>query len=499
MVVAASHAARAATPVKWCSVQIGEILANSLRLEAGVYDVDARAARTRVFKSPHGLKPLTGPNGFASADVGGRFKRIWVESGGIPIFQPSAVPEIDPEPDGYLSSRTQTNLEALRVHAGQILVTCSGTIGKVAFVSKTLDGQVFSHDLLRITCLNPSDAGYVYAFLKSRVGQHLLCSSQYGAVITHIEPEHLASIPVPDAPEEVKERIHEAVVKSYALRDESNDLLHKATALLRDALGLPPIAEMGGRSSTTAAARRDTRPPMSADATKRVPPLCFSVPASDLGGRLDGSYHVPIVREITEHLRAHAAEVTTVGDTRVSKAVILPGRFKRVYVEEGYGTPFFSGRSIGELDPSDKRFLSFAKHDKRIKDDLTIRKGMILVTCSGCIGNVTAVCKHWDGWAMTHDIIRIIPASLAIGGYLHVWLASEFAKAIIQSKAYGAVVQHIDREHILSVPVPLLADASLQSEINNLALRASALRSEAYDLEQSALRMMEAVTTEETC
>lgn len=36
----------------------------------------------------------------------------------------------------------------------------------------------------------------------------------------------------------------------------------------------------------------------------------------------------------------YAEEVTTLKDERISEEIILPGRFKRVYVEEGYGRIF---------------------------------------------------------------------------------------------------------------------------------------------------------------
>ncbi len=461
----------ASSPVKSCSVQIGDVLANDLRLEAGVYDIDARAARVRVTDGAFGWKPLVGQGGIADACVGGRFKRIWVESGGIPIFQPSAVPEIDPEPDGYLSPKTQTDLDSLRVHGGQVLVTCSGTVGKTGFVSKTLAGHVFSHDLLRVISHNPSDAGYVYTFLKSGTGQLLLCGSQYGAVITHIEPEHLASIPVPDAPEEVKARIHGAVVKSYALRDESNDLLHRAAELLGDALKLPPIAEM-----------RDARPSSE--------PECFSVSVGSLCGRLDGSYHVPIVHEIEKRLHINAGEVTRVGDKRISKSVILPGRFKRVYVEEGHGRPMIGGKQLGELDPSGKKYLSTARHKEEF-DALAVKENTVLVTRSGTIGKVALTPRHWDSWIPSDHILRIVPAAKEIAGYLYVWLSSEWAKPLVLRNSYGAVIDEISDVQLDAVPVPLLTDTVLQSEINNLALRASTLRSEAYDWEQSALREME--------
>ncbi len=116
-----------------------------------------------------------------------RFKRIWVQKSNLPIYQPSTIVDIKPTPDGYISHLTKTNIEALRVKKGQVLMTCSGTIGKVSYVSETLDNKIFSHDLLRIDCKNTVDQGYIYAYLKSKIGNKILLTNSYGAVITHIE------------------------------------------------------------------------------------------------------------------------------------------------------------------------------------------------------------------------------------------------------------------------------------------------------------------------
>lgn len=43
-------------------------------------------------------------------------------------------------------------------------------------------------------------------------------------------------------------------------------------------------------------------------------------------------------------------EVVKVGDSRMSQTVILPGRFKRAYIEEGNGIVFFCGKDIAELE-----------------------------------------------------------------------------------------------------------------------------------------------------
>ena len=459
--------------LKWCAVSLSEVVGRGKRLEAGVFDVEARSARTIIENGKYPLSTICGVDGFASAYVGGRFKRIWVKKSDCPIYQPSEIVNVRPLPDGWLSRKTKADLDSLRVRKGQILLTCSGTIGKAALVSDTLDGKIFSHDLLRIDCKDKRDVGYVYTYLKCHIGNKILLTNGYGAVITHIEPEHLLSVPVPKAPQEVRRRINDLICKSYALRDESNALIDKAEALLRDELKLPPSdgfkVKFFGRDAGV-----DT----------------FSVKLGRLEGRIDASYHVPIVDAIVSHLNKHADEIATVADPRVSKEVILPGRFKRVYVGEGYGTPFFSGRSIGEIDPSDKKYLSFAQHQKRIMTQLTIRANMILVTCSGAIGNVAFAPRHWDGWTMTHDIIRIVPNG-RMAGFTYIWLQSAWARTLIFAKAYGAVVQHIDKTHILSIPVPLLKDGAVQGEINRLALAANEKRFEAYKLEQKALDVME--------
>lgn len=460
-------------PLKWCSVSLSDVVSRGKRLEASVFDVEAKRARQIIQKGKYPLATIGGDKGLATSYTGARFKRVWVERSDLPIYQPSTIVDVKPSPDGYISKLTQTNIDALKVHRGQVLMTCSGTIGKVSFVSKTLDNKIFSHDLLRIDCKENIDQGYIFAYLKSNLGNKILLTNSYGAVITHIEPEHLATVPIPDAPKEIKERIHNLIVQSYELRDESNDLIDQATKLLIDELHLPDIHDFDVK-----------------DYKKNAPVETYSVKLSDLNGRADASYHVPIVDAIVEHLKKYADEVTTVGDKRISSDVILPGRFKRVYVDEGYGIPFFGGRSIGELDPSDKKYLSFSQHDKKIKEELTIREGMVLITCSGTIGKTALVPKHWDGWAMTHDIIRLVPAD-NMTGYVYIWLNSDYAERMIKAQSYGSVVTHIEKEHLCRIPIPILKSQYNQKQINSLALEANEKRYEAYKLEQQALRIMD--------
>lgn len=461
------------SPVKYCTVSLSDVVSRGKRLEASVFDVEAKQARAKVEHGKYPTKMICGANGLASSYVCGRFKRIWLEKSDLPIYQPSSITDIYPNPDGYLSSRTKTNIDDLRVHSGQVLMTCSGTIGKVSYVSKTLDNQIFSHDLLRIDAKNRDDAGYIYAYLKSVTGNKILLTNSYGAVITHIEPEHLAEVPIPDAPWPLKKRINALIVDSYKLRDQSNDLLDEATDLLVQELQLPDINDF------EVALYRENA---GVDT--------FSVKLSNLSGRADASYHVPIVNAIVNHLEQHASMVTKVGNKNISKEIILPGRFKRVYVDEGYGRVFIGGKQLLELDPSNKKYLSLVHHGDRISKQLELHENMILITCSGTIGKVALVGKHWDGWTANQHIIRIVPANENIAGYLSVFLSSEYGYTLITRYIYGSVVNEIDDNHVANIPIPLLKNVDIQRRINELAIEANERRYEAYQLEQQALKIV---------
>ena len=462
------------TPVKWCTVSLSEIIERGKRFEASVYDVEAKQAREIIANGKYPLTALGGADGMTTSYTGARFKRIWVEKSDYPIYQPSTIMDVKPSPDGYISAVTDTDIDALRVSKGQVLMTCSGTIGKVSFVSDTLDNLIFSHDLLRINCKKPSDAGYVYAYLKSKVGNKILLTNSYGAVITHIEPEHLATVPIPDAPESVKIKIGNLIVCSYNLRDESNVLIDRATQMLIDELQLPAINEFD------------------VDYFKKDAPVkTFNVKLSDMDYRLDASYHVPIVDSIVNHLSKYAAEVISVGDQRISNAVILPSRFKRVYVDEGYGYVLFGGKQIHTLDPSGDKYLSKAKHNEQISKELMIDENTTLITRSGTIGKVALAPKHWSNWIASEHIIRVVPASQSVAGYNYIFLHSDYGRVLIQRYTYGAVVDEIDATHVSNIPIPLLKNHDVQKRINNLALEANQKRYEAYELEQKALEIMD--------
>jgi type I restriction enzyme S subunit len=454
----------------WVSLPIQSVFESGLRLEASVYAAKAENSKLLVFNCKYGAVPLAELTN--ECTYPGRFKRAYVsKQHGDKFFLPSQINEIAPSATKFLAVKKVKELDTLRIKENTLLITRSGTIGNCTIASKTLIGGIFSDDVIRLTPKQAHNLGYIYIYLKSQSGRAILQSSNYGAVIQHVEPAHLLKLPIPDAPTILKTHIHHTVIESFSLRDESNALIAQARAKLQAALKLPTVEELN--------------PPANCDNGLR----CFSVNVANLNSRLEANYHNPLVQAIIQHLHKHSAQVLALGDKQLTQKIVLAGRFKRVYVDEKQGVPFLGGKEILELDPRGEKYLSLKHHGERIADQLMLEENMILITCSGTIGKVNIVPRHWQGWAGSQHILRAIPASVEWAGYLYAWLGSEWALPLICRHTYGAVVFEIDQYQLAEVPVPLLADVTLMHEINNLVLRANELRYAAFTKEQEALRL----------
>lgn len=462
-------------PIRWTSISLQEIVERNHRMQAFLYGIEGRQAREIVEKCRWPSTFLCGESGagLATSYHRPRFKRIYVEKPGLPFFLPSQINDLYPKPTKYISEATKTDIEALRVKKGQVLMTCSGTIGFCTYVSNTLDGLLFSHDVIRI---DPVEyGGYLYAFLKSKTGFAIINSDNYGAVVKHIEPKHLNQARIPDPPSVIKLQIHKTIEESFKLRDESNELMNEAQGRLKDALRLPSVEAVMAQVEQY---------------DKKANVLNFSVPLSELDNRFDGSFHASFVNAIERHFEKIEIEVTTIGDCGISQSIILPGRFTRVFVEEGEGTVFFGGRQLLQLDPTNKKYLSGKIHGDRIRGELALRKNMVVLSCSGTIGKVNIVPEHWEEWTLNQHVIRVVPANDAIAGYIYAWLSSDFAQPLIARYIYGSTVDEIDAKQVSGILLPLLHSRNEQRAINQKILEANEKRTEAYHLEQRALTIL---------
>ena len=91
---------------------------------------------------------------------------------------------------------------------------------------------------------------------------------------------------------------------------------------------------------------------------------------------------------------------------------------------------------------------------------------------------------------MNQHVIRVVPKSEEIAGYIYAWVDSQYCKPLIERYIYGSVVDEVNDEQIAQVPIPIIKNKDALREINDDVLKANNLRYQAYQKEQEALNIM---------
>jgi type I restriction enzyme S subunit len=364
------------------------------------------------------------------------------------------------------------NPEQWKVKSGFLLVSQSGTTGRVTMATKYLEKFIISPNPIRIV-VKEDLRGYVYAYLSSWIGQALIKSPQYGITVKHILPHHLYNIPIPRIQDE--EEIHQKILEAHKLREEAQELLLKAEEMIYSELGLPRIDV-------------DDIEYFSGEIGRVV--KAFEIKASELDYRLDASHHLPLA-----HLAISTLERTKVGNTKKLKDIansFVPPRFKRPYVKNpDDGVPLLQGAHIPKIKPFDikfiwKKMINLAAY--------IVKRNWILVTCSGTIGRLALVSNYWDGWAATNHLLRIIPREDEINpGYLTAFLLSIYGQAQFQRLIYGGVVDEIGEAGGLFNDILILKpkDKTVEDKIGSLVIEAYNKKDKANQIEEETIKKLE--------
>lgn len=180
---------------------------------------------------------------------GPRFKRPYAETGvtegeGIrKYFTGTALTQLNADNVKYLdetraNKQTKKNLEKLTIYKGYILISDSGTLGRVTYALNQHDGHVATNNLIRVVIKDPALRGYVYQFLLSEIGQSLMMKSAYGTNQEHLEPDVIGEIPIPvPVSKELVASIGLQVIKSIDELEKSvknsSESLNKLLSALR--------------------------------------------------------------------------------------------------------------------------------------------------------------------------------------------------------------------------------------------------------------------------
>ncbi len=396
---------------------------------------------------------------------GPRFARLYVDDPdyGVPFLGSTDILNADLSTLPLLSKKLVERLPELLIQDGWTLITCSGTIGRMVYSRPDMRNMAGSQHFMRVV----PDAdkilpGYLYAYLSSRFGVPQVIGGTYGTIIQHIEPHHIADLPVPIAPKEIQESAHNLVVEAAALRAEANALLTSSIHELEEVMKLPHLPARVGKSGVTIVSSNTV--------TSRLNALFYS------------QYHLSALGPL---LDLPEASRTTVG--AMSSAIVEPPRFKRTHVDAEYGIPFFGTTALMWADPVPVYYVSNAQQYRVDEKTLLVpRSGQL----GGIIGQVVLPYGNILGGAVSEHAIRIISDSQVITGYLFIALSSEYGRRQLKARAFGSSIPSLDVREVRETIIPRPADKIIE-DLGNRGLAVARSRGKAIEKERQAREIVE--------
>lgn len=443
-------------------IKSGAIFSASGRMDAPYYLNDAVAYYVGLEKCPYELTTV----GEASNDVffGNIFSRCFVKDveHGVPYLRASEIQKADLNVGGlFLSKKQASQLGYLRPKRDWILVTCSGTLGKCVYTDARYEHFIATHDLIRIV---PRERkvlpGVLYAFLSSKFGFATLTHSQYGSVILHTNPEQVKSIRLPVFPITVQRKVHEKIVESARLREESDTALKRAVTLFEHESSLNEY-------------------PSGCIVSK----ITYS-DVMDNGRRLDAKCQLG-VHALDDEMNKIGCKRVLISD--VCKDIFIAQRGRRVYVKKGI--PFLSTAEMGLFNPY-RHSTNISPFTVGIRE-MVVHEDDILVSCDGTTGRAVIVGHDMSGMAVSHGALRLIVDPDKISPkYLFCFLRSSYAKSYMEVSSYGSVIQHINDKIVGSMTMPVFKGKVYDSIVADIGEYKEKLAG-AADLENEAIDIVE--------
>jgi type I restriction enzyme, S subunit len=432
------------------------------------------AARKRIHELPYRrLKDVTA--GFKGGIFTHLFspKRTYVSSReyGVPFLGASSMLLADLSGLPLISKNDadSRSYRPLAVREGMTLISCSGSVGRMVYARSDMNGMISAGDILKVqpdpTAIR---SGYLFAFLSSRYGRLLINAGTYGTIVQHLEPQHIADLPVPRLGDEVERSTHELVEGAANLRVSAARMLAATVQELEHSGGLQPL------------------PP----STSPTPFSCTTVSATALQERLDAFFHSPYGNSVVGLLKAGHLATTTVAFA--ADSIVEPARFKRIRTDNPkYGVRFFGTSALMWSEPIEAYYLPKAQPGM---DQYIVSERTVLVPRSGQLSGIigTAVLPYGDiiGGAVSEDAIRINCPDPSTAGFVFVALTSQYGLRQLKARAYGSSIPHLDVYQIGRVVLPD-PGKKMRRRIGDAGAEVARLRDEAVAKDREARALVE--------
>ncbi|WP_293687788.1 restriction endonuclease subunit S [Thiolapillus sp.] len=442
------------------------------RLDCGPYmsgAIEARELLRQLSARKDHLQDLT-KGGISGIINAGRITRLWVEDAehGFPFLSSTDILQADLSNISHIAKSVARQNNQLLIKDKWTLITRSGTIGRMAYARSDMDGMACTEDVLRVIPNKEKvKPGYVYSYLSTKFGVPLITSGTYGSIITHLEPQHIADLPVPRLGA-VEDQAHELVQGSADLRVEAAELLKTAGKIANEQFGFPENLALSHRVFS-----------------------CAVASSTQVLQRLEATFHDAVAQESDRLLAGvpHKDELSTLGIS-----ISETGRLKQVFVDEEYGAPFLTSGEIFRLRYEPTRFLSYRLLPD--ESEWATQEGDLLLARSGQVGGIIGrgvwADRRFAGGCVSVDVLRLGAQNSAIlPGYLYAYLfLTDVGYRQLIRTAAGSSIPHLSAPDILRLQIPR-CDNKIEEQINELVWNAGHKRAEAQEKEDEARTLVE--------
>lgn len=446
-----------------------------LRFDSSYHLSNGVAVKRVIASSPYPLMPIE-----KAADrifIGGRARRVYVKDRehGIPFLSSSDILQADLEAVKLASKKYTPNVEDMKLQKGWTLITRSGTIGNCAFANAKHAQKLASEHVIRLVPNNILREGYIYAYLASKQGYSLLTQGTFGAVIQHIEPAYVASLPIPVAPESFQQEVDDLIQESAKLREEAADMLSMAKILLKRKANLKDLTPDD----------YDYYGPRTAN--RKV--SCFSISRKNITTTTINAFNLSErIRKTKEKIQSR---YVCLGDVIENGRTFSSTNSSSVEVSPNNGVMF-----VNQKDIFDNIIKGKWVSKRGFNPANCIQQGEVLVACDGTLGESEFFChtlyagEELSGKLISSHFMRMRGNGTIPMGYLFAWLDTEYGFRFIRNTQAGTKLCHPIQKLFVKIPVPLIDDDSMH-EIDRLVREAHTKRYQANCNERQAISMIE--------
>lgn len=407
---------------------------------------------------------------------GSPFIRNYVEhaESGVRFLTTSTMAEADIS-NLPLLSRKDAHSKALRfleVKESMTLISCSGNIGKMAYARRDMEGTWSNQDILKVVADSEKVLpGYLYAYLSSRFGIPLVTSGTYGAIIQHIEPHHIADLPVPRLGK-TEEEVHNLINAASQLRTIASEELLEASARYLAAANIREISPEHWHANS----RR----------------IGFATPVNERS--LRAMNYLPINRELENQIKSRSNSWKKLEDLCEPGTLRSGPRFKRIDADPKHGVELIGQQECFNLRPSGRWIAKKYLTDSQL---LFPPDGAVMIAAQGCagehdlFGRAQFITGKRLNYAYSQHFLRVIAREDQIPrGALFSYLNSQIAYRIRKGYQIGSMQQDFHPDMIKQMPIPII-DQIVAEQIDAMVRAAYQKFDDAIDAEDQAVTLVE--------